>query len=317
MQRKCFLMAVFVGLLALWSNDVQAQGTIIPLSEITPFGISGNIVLGESQDQADLYNDVSNTTVKINVPSNSYASGLSGNYIVGTYADNLDNGNGFLYDITTGTYITLNNPSASTSGDAGTYFYGIYGNNIVGNFYNSSDEALGFIYNIPTQTWTTLVDPGFGVVGVNGIFGSEIVGNVSNPSYGLPEGFLYNGTDWSAIMVPGSSDTLANGIFGTEIVGTSAGGSTPNGYVYNTATGTYTYPLTRNNFSVLGEGPATSFDFTGISGSSILGEYTTLRIGGGVNTFYFLYTVPEISSMWLVAVPLVGLILWRFIRAYH
>ena len=313
MQRKCFVMMVAVSLLAFSSTDVQAQGTLTSIRGFTPEGISGNIVLGQGNNgQAVLYNDITQTTVVLNVPTNSSATGMSGNYIVGTYKDNSGDGNGFLYDITTGTYITLNDPSASTSGDAGTYFNGIYGNNIVGNYYNSSRADFGFEYNISNQTWSTLFYPGLGNVGVNGIYGSDIVGNISNPSSGLPEGFLYNGSTWSTIMVPGSSDTLANGIFGTEIVGTSGGGTTPNGYVYNIATGTFTYPLTLSNFSVLNG--ATSFEFTGISGSSLMGEYTYPRIGGGSNTAYFLYTVPEISSMWLMAVPFVGVLFFRLKR---
>ena len=313
MQRKCFMMMVSVGLLVLWPNDVQAQGTLIPLSGFTPEGISGNIVLGEnSQGHAVLYNDISETTTVLNVPNSSAAYGMSGNYIVGAYDDNNGNTHGFLYNITTGTSITMDDPSAYLSPNPirvgfkdGTEFTGIYGDNIVGNYIDSSGDEHGLLYNITNQTWATLYP------GINGIYGSLVIGTGGAPS----SGFIYNGATYSTFMVPGSSDTLANGIFGTEIVGTSAGGPTPNGYVYNIATGTFTYPLTLSNFSVLNG--ATSFEFTGISGSSLMGEYTYPRIGGGSNTAYFLYTVPEISSMWLVVVPVVGMLRCRLKRPVH
>ena len=283
MQRKCFMMMVSVGLLALWSNDVQAQGTLIPLSGFTPEGISGNIVFGQGNNgQAVLYNDVSHTRVTLNVGSNASANDMSGNYIVGAYDDNNGNTHGFVYNITTGTSITLDDPSAYLSPNPisggfedGTEFTGIYGNNIVGNYIDSSGDEHGLLYNITNQTWTTLFP------GINGIYGSLIIGTGGAPS----SGFIYNGITYSTFMVPGSTDTLANGIFGTDIVGTSAGGPTPNGYVYNIATGTFTYPLTLSNFSVLNG--ATSFEFTGISGSSLMGEYTYPRIGGGSNTDLF------------------------------
>ena len=308
------MMVSFVGLLALSPTDVQAQGTISSFSGLnalggggfTPEGLSGNIVLGANQLQAALYNDVSQTTTVLNVPNDSAAYGISGNYIVGTYGDSSGDGNGFLYNITTGTYNTLDDPSASTSGEAGTYLYGIYGDNIVGDYYNSSRTAFGFIYNISSQTWTTLGPE------VNGIYGSIIVGDSGVPS----SGYIYNGSTFSTFMVPGSTSTSANGIFGTEIVGTSAGGSNPYGYIYNYATGQYNYPLSLSSFHASGIG-ATSFEFTGISGSSLMGEYTYPRIGGGSNTAYFLYTVPEISSIWLVAVPLIGVFFFRLKRVYH
>jgi hypothetical protein len=196
-----------LGLLALSPTDVQAQGTMNTLSGIIPKGISGNIVLGLYNNQAALYNDVSQTTTFLNVPNDSTAYGMSGNYIVGSYLDNNDNSHGFLYNISTGTYVTLDDPLAYLSATplignsvSGTKLIGIYGNNIIGNYVDTSDVEHSLLYNITNQTWMTLTYPGLGDVEANGIYGSDIVGNVTNPSTGLPEGFIYNGSTWSTFL---------------------------------------------------------------------------------------------------------------------
>lgn len=287
-------MIAFVGLLALSSTDVQGQGTIIGAGVFGPAqGISGNIVFGaNNHGQAVLYNDISQTSVVLNVPSNSYASGMAGNYIVGSYAGNSGNENGFVYNIMTGTYITLDDPSAP----GGTSLVGIYGDNII--------DSDGGIYNITNQTWTFSGGPS-----PTGIYGNYIVGSIETSSSPvIYDGYIYNGATLSTFSVPGSTITLANGIFGTEVVGSSAGGPTPYGYVYNYATGTYTFPVSLSNFSNI----ALGFSFTGISGSSLLGVEQYYNLRGQEQSTYFVYTVPEISSIWLVAVPFIGFLYCRF-----
>ena len=294
------MMTVAIGLFVLPPNIASAQGNILTLAESLG-GISGNILLGGGNVQgAFLYNDISNTTTYLNTPAYSTASGMSGNYVVGTYASSFDHG--FLYNITTGTYITLDDPLASTkigTGPSeypyGTELSGIYGDNIVGDYYDSSGLEHGFLYNITNQTWTNLD------YAVTGIYGNYIIGN-----NGL-NGVFFNGATWSTITVPGSTiSTGAYGIFGTEIVGAFNNGTGASGYVYNLSTGTFTYPFTLSQFPVA---IPTEYSLFGISGSTLMGTYNYLnpRTGDRASSV-FLYTVPEISSIWLVAVPLVGVL---------
>jgi len=118
---------------------------------------------------------------------NTEAWGISGNNIVGFYGPdnyyfpNISSGHGFIYNILTSTYTTLDDPL----GVDGTYALGISGNNIVGYYVDGSSYLHGFLYN--GTTYTTLDDP----------FASEF----NNPSYGANGG------------------TFASGISGNNIVG--------------------------------------------------------------------------------------------------
>jgi hypothetical protein len=65
------------------------------------------------------------------------ATGISGNYIAGTYIG--AGAQSFLYDINSGTYTSLSVPGAMV-----TSAYGISGNNIVG-FYANDGYSSGFL----------------------------------------------------------------------------------------------------------------------------------------------------------------------------
>jgi hypothetical protein len=118
------------------------------------FGIDGNNVVGYYYDplQSYLYNITSQsyTTFGRAGAETTYASGISGNYVVG---DNYYYGvgdEGFLYNISSQTFTTL--PFVPT---------GISGDNVVG--------GGDFIYNVDSQTYTTFNVPGASSTSVNGI----------------------------------------------------------------------------------------------------------------------------------------------------
>lgn len=312
-------MIVAVSLLS-WHNNVLAQGKFTFLgANVGGFqskGISGNIVLGSTQNQSALFNDISQTTVVLNIPSSSYASGLYGSSVVGTYEDSTGNERGYLYNTSTGTYITLDDPSAvlntgsPNSNYYGTELTGIYGNIIVGNIYSGGNinSEIGVEYNISTQTWTTIGGDIVGIYG-NNILGSEIGGN----GY---QGFIYNyiNSTSTTFTVPGSITTAVNGIFGNEVAGGYNAGSGSMGDIYNIGNNSFSYPFTLSQLDkVISPYIASGYGLDGISGSSLL--VTVFPLGGGDDTF--VYTVPEISCMWLLMVPFVGLLLCRLRRADH
>ena len=82
----------------------------------------------------------------------TYAYGISGNNIVGWYANSSGWQLGFLYNGST--YTTLNDPL----GVNGTYANGISGNNIVGYYYDSSSGVSwsGFEASVPEPSTLAL-----------------------------------------------------------------------------------------------------------------------------------------------------------------
>ena len=117
----------------------------------------------------------------------TYAYGISGRNIVGTYYEDASN-HGFLYNGKT--YTTLDVPGAS-----GTYAYGISGTNIVGYYEDSSNSMHGFLYN--GKTYTTLDVPGADQSAAFGISGRNIVGEYYAD---------YDGT-WNGFLATPTSDT--------------------------------------------------------------------------------------------------------------
>jgi hypothetical protein len=106
------------------------------------------------------------------------ALGISGNSIVGAYLDASDTAHGFLYNMLTENFTTLDDPLAE--GRNGTYATGISGNNIIGFYYNSSG-IHGFLYD--GSTWTTIDEPNaVGETFVEGISGNTLVGWYSDSS---------------------------------------------------------------------------------------------------------------------------------------
>ena len=85
------------------------------------------------------------TTLDVPGSCGTYAYGIDGNNIVGTWYNGPPHG--FLYDITSGNYTTLEAPEANNY----TEVWGIDGNNIVGWYYDGSVDH-GFVTSGPGIT---------------------------------------------------------------------------------------------------------------------------------------------------------------------
>ena len=84
--------------------------------------------------------------------SHTYAYGIDGTNIVGSFSDGSDV-HGLSYDGST--YTTLDVPGASS-----TYAYDIDGTNIVGFFYDGSGNSHGFLAVIPEPATLSLLAVG-------------------------------------------------------------------------------------------------------------------------------------------------------------
>jgi hypothetical protein len=193
---------------------------------------------------------------------NPVAQGMDGNTVVGYY----QNGgtHGFSYDISSGTYSTVDNPL----GTQGNTAYGVSGGNIAGA-YTDGTGSHGYLYN---GTSYTSIDASGGVNGTYalGISGSTVVGDYLD-SDNVYHGFSDNGTI-SAINAPGAGSgayqgTVAYGISGTSIIGYFTDSSSFN-HGFLDIGGTFTI-LNDPNAAVNSYG---TFAF-GISGNDIYGGY--------------------------------------------
>ncbi len=117
----------------------------------------GVVMLISSSVQAQTY-----TTLDDPLGVNgTWAYGISGNNIVGSYTDGSGNNYGFLYNGST--YTTLDDPL----GVWGTWVSGIDGNNIVGYYTDSSGYAHGFEASIePVPEPSTLALAGLSGLGL-------------------------------------------------------------------------------------------------------------------------------------------------------
>jgi len=199
------------------------------------------------------------------------AYGISGNNIVGWYANSSGWQLGFLYNGST--YTTLTDPlSVNTTmyGPVpnGNYAYGISGNNTVGLYYwnapvNGVNGYSGFLYN--GSTYTTLSDPLSVSTSAQGIDGNNIVGYYNDSSFNN-YGFLYNGSTYTTLADPLGTKTYAYGISGNNIVGLYMDSSFNHyGFLYNIGAGTYT--TLADPLGVYGTVAQ------GISGNNIVGTY--------------------------------------------
>jgi hypothetical protein len=203
--------------------------------------------------------------------SGTAATGISDGNIVGWY---LGNGNsppqqGFLYNLATSSYSTLNDPA----GVFGTVLMGVSDGNIVGWYYDESQILHSFLYNLTSGNYTTLADPA-GVMGtfVYGVSSGNVVGYYTDDS-NVNHGFLYNIAtqkytsfdDPDGETGPGAG-TFAYGISGGNIVGYySDNHNDSHGFLYNgTAYTTIDDPNANASYGT---------EATGIDGGNIVGIY--------------------------------------------
>ena len=262
-------------------NNWSENGIVVSSSASYNFTISSNVNLvanftgvgtGTSYQMLNDPNGVGYT----------YALGIDGNDIVGSYEN--DYYNGFLYNGSN--YTTLDVP---LPGYPYTIASGISGSNIVG-WYTDGSDAHGFLYS--NGSYTTIDDPkavynvagnigyyppgGYGPIledtefdGYSGTFatgisGGNIVGWYVDGS-GYNHGFLYNGSTYTTLDDPnGVGSTYAQGIDGKNIVGwyVDTNGYT-HGFIYNGST-----YATLDDPNGVGSTYALS-----ISGGNILGYY--------------------------------------------
>ena len=133
------------------------------------------------------------------------AYGISGNNIVGVYKDS-NNQHGFLYNMTTLSYASLDDPFANAS-QGGTYALCISSNVIGGFYYDSGGHTHGFIYDMTTTKYTTVDYPLAVSTQVGGVDGANIVGYY-NDSGGHAHGFIATPPPQLAINLSGANVIL-------------------------------------------------------------------------------------------------------------
>ena len=168
-------------------------------------GIDGSNVVGwftdsNSYTHGFIYNGSAWTSVdapQSGVTSDTYAFGISGTNIVGSYW-NGSWSEGFIYNGNTWTMLSNPNAAPVANKDSGTWATGISGSNVVG--YYSDAGFHGFLYN--GISWTTLDTPqGIGATYAEGISGANIVGYYVDTN-GVSHGFLYDGSSWTTLDAP-------------------------------------------------------------------------------------------------------------------
>jgi len=285
MNRRVLTAAVGLAtFFAAFDGNVARAATI----EILPifgeaFGVDGQNVVGRSGSVGFLYDGNDFTVIQVPSGGTTQAKGISGDDIVGFFAD-ATGIHGFHFDGTS--YTTLDHPLAGTR----TVAEGIFGNNIVGWYEDASNEIHGFLYD--GTTWTTLDHPsGGGTTIARGIDGNNIVGSyVTMPGpLGRTRGFVYDGTTWTTLNDPAANGgtTVAYDIDGSTVVGFYSAPLSRFGFVYDGST--FMHPSIGQSSSV----------FTGISGNTIVGHF---RDGPTGLNRPFIYSIPEPSSITLASI---------------
>jgi hypothetical protein len=166
------------------------------------------------------------------------AWGIDGTKVVGDYYGWLDSStHGYIYESTTQSWTTLDNPSASTWNGSFTSIRSIEGNNAVGYSNGAGSMPYQFSFLYDGTNWTNFYYPGAQVTQAYGISGDYIVGYYRlNSSTVLNHGFIYDRTksSWTVLDYPGAAYTQVYGISGDTIVGmyVDATSYSSHGFVY-------------------------------------------------------------------------------------
>lgn len=271
------------------------------------------------------------TYTEINFPGaqHTWARGISGSNIVGTYQDASGSYHGYFYDGTS--FTTLDVPFASETSPNG-----VSGSTVVGSYLDSNDQSYGFVYD--GSSFTTIDHPlathqyqyyGTRLLGISGstiiggyaieafvfdgatfvdfdypsppalytvplgIDGETIVG-IYEPPITDQEGFIYDGTTFRTLNVPFGFRTTPSGVSGNLVVGWySDSKNARRSFIYDGSSfETFSYPLP-------GGGQTTSVQLWGVSGNRIVGNYR----GADMYSHAFVATIPEPSSF-LLAIPI-------------
>jgi hypothetical protein len=223
------------------------------------------------------------TTIDPPGSTNTQVSGVSGNNVVGSYADNSGN-HGFLYNASTAAYTTINAPgSISTSASD------VSGSTVVGTYEDNNSVSHGFLYNATTASYTTIDPPGSRDTTINAISGSIVVGyyDVSGYGFHFQYGFSYNVATsvYTTIDPPGTANVDLTAVSGSTILGSYFVIPVlgfPYGFLYNVTTASYTI-LSDPGVSVPGQVATIP---SGSSGNNVVGDNYD---PGGINSYGFLY----------------------------
>jgi hypothetical protein len=285
-------------------------------------GISGNTIVGYYFGPLlhSFYSTLGTTNfTTLDVPlgftngsSSTQAFGISGANIVGNYQNYIGGAAGyygFLYNIPTATFSTLDDPSAVFQGNSRTYPTAIDGSNIVG--YVDVNESIYLTYTGGFEAQSTgaslVYEPsfyyptiyrivnngGYNITNydtvINGISGSNAVGYYLDQN-AVYHGIIYNLVSgvYTALNSPSGGGCPLTGIDGNNVVGYYAD---PNhsfnysGFVYNLTTGTYTATSLRDPLA-----PGNTF-LEAISGNTLVGHY--LDNNGVTHGFVASFPIPK------------------------
>jgi hypothetical protein len=261
-------------------------------------GIAGNIVVGyysDSTGQHGFFHTLGTTNYTTlddpagfrNGSSGTAAYGISGENIIGFYQDEIGSSGtyGFVYNLSTGTYTTLNNPAGVNEGISSTEAFGIDGNNIIGNVSDNglpAGNVLGFLASpVAGQTgqysYSAFYIPIPGRINSTtnyltrpyGISGENVVGTFEDTN-GYNPGFIYNLNTQSLTILTNAAGAYVwpNGIEGSNVVGYF---SDPNSS-YNDSG--FLYVMGTTNWTTIRDPLAVGNTFAeGISGQAIVGNY--------------------------------------------
>jgi hypothetical protein len=195
----------------LYSISTNTYTTLTGLSGVhQATGIDGNNIVGYSSSGPWFYNG-SNYTTSLGGISSGGANAISGNSIVG-YLYSSSQYLGFLYNISSQSYITLNDLTGAKAGSTyqATYATGVNATEVAGYYDSYTTGYTGFLYNISTQQYTNFQVPNSTYTYIYGMDANgDLVGTtrVSGETYG----FLATPT---AVPVPAGILLLAPGLAG-------------------------------------------------------------------------------------------------------
>lgn len=220
------------------NSKLAEGGTTVSTSAAT--GVSGNNVCGWYTDKNGTHGFWTDPTTgaftTLDDPNASsgtgdtFATGVSDKNVCGSYVDSAGFKHGFIFNLSTSTYTTLD-----VAGGLNTQPTGISGNNVTGTYQRPDDGSdHGFIYNTLTGAYTLLDPPDLSAPQVlvsEAISGNTVVGSYGSNSdaAGGDHGFVFlAATDPAAFSlgVNWGGQTIGKPMVSVDLVSQSSGGST-------------------------------------------------------------------------------------------
>jgi len=309
------IRTLFISVILIGAPRVIAQYSFTPLQEpgefgSIPMGFSQGRIFGFSYDTGAktsghefTYDGVSFT--QVNPPSGlpGYCSivGMDGGVQLGQFIDDTFRTHGYIYDGSTTTI--LEDPKAASSFGIGTIPRAISGGTVVGYYQSGTgiDAYHGFVYK--NGAFTTIDVPGEVDAMPTGLDGTAVAGDCTEWGPGATYlGFIYDGSRFQIVNEPlAESGTWITGISGGTVVG-----------YYNVVVGylsvaSHGFVYDGKHFITV-DGPTSdvlSSELTGISGDTIVGDYTDHN--GAVHGFIGTPTVPEPGTVCLIVLAATSL----------